>query len=102
MILEEEIWRLQEENEKKEETINELRVGEERRKALERELSLRQEEVTQLKKDQVLLEQKVQQLSGRKHSFLAFQMMLLFSIQRYSYQRTGGMTCITFWSFRTR
>lgn len=66
MILEEEIWRLQEENEKKEETIIELRMGEERRKVLERELTMREEEVTQLKKDRVLLEQKVQQLSGIK------------------------------------
>ncbi|TNN03421.1 hypothetical protein fugu_000450 [Takifugu bimaculatus] len=63
VILEEEIWRLQEENEKKEETIIELRMGEERRKVLERELNIREEEVTQLKKDRVLLEQKVQQLS---------------------------------------
>lgn len=68
MILEEEIWRLQEENEKKEETIIELRVGEERRKVLERELNIREEEVTQLKQDRVLLEQKVQQLSGIKQS----------------------------------
>eukprot|EP00066_Takifugu_rubripes_P024303 XP_011613569.1 PREDICTED: kinesin-like protein KIF20A isoform X1 [Takifugu rubripes] len=63
VILEEEIWRLQEENEKKEETIIELRMGEERIKVLERELNIREEEVTQLKKDRVLLEQKVQQLS---------------------------------------
>lgn len=71
MILEEEIWRLQEENEKKEETIIELRVGEERRQILERELNRRQEEVIHLKKDLVLLEQKVQQLSGIKQSFTA-------------------------------
>lgn len=68
MILEEEIWRLQEENEKKEVTIIELRMGEERRKGLERELNIREEEVTQLKQDRVLLEQKVQQLSGIKQS----------------------------------
>lgn len=70
-ILEEEIWRLQEENEKKEETITELRVGEERRKVLEREVNVHREEVTQLKKQQVVLEQKVQQLSGIKPSFVA-------------------------------
>lgn len=66
VILEEEIWRLQKDNENKEETIIELRVGEERRKILERELNTRQEEVIHLKKDLVLLEQKVQQLSGIK------------------------------------
>lgn len=71
MILEEEIWRLQEENEKKEETIIELRVGEERRQILERELNTRQEEVIHLKKELVLLEQKVQQLSGIKQSSTA-------------------------------
>lgn len=71
VILEEEIWRLQKENENKEETIIELRVGEERRKILERELNTRQEEVIHLKKDLVLLKQKVQQLSGIKQSFTA-------------------------------
>lgn len=69
MILEEEIWRLQEENEKKEETIIQLRMGEEKRKVLEWELNTRQEEVIHLKKDLVFLEQKVQQLSGIKQSF---------------------------------
>lgn len=71
VILEEEIWRLQEENEKKEEVIIELRVGEERRKVLEGELNMRQEEIIHLKKDLVLLEQKVQQFSGIKQSFTA-------------------------------
>lgn len=71
MILEDEIWRLQEENEKKEETIIELRVGAERTKILERELNTRQEEVLHLKKDLVVLEQKLQQLSGIKQSFRA-------------------------------
>lgn len=68
-ILEKEIWRLQEENEKKEKTIIELRVGEERRKTLERELNMHQEEVIHLRKNLVLLEQKLQQLSGIKQNF---------------------------------
>ncbi|XP_037610900.1 kinesin-like protein KIF20A isoform X1 [Sebastes umbrosus] len=91
-VLEEEIWRLQEENERKEETIAELREGEEersrreeeveerrrgleeelrrreeeveeRRSGLEEELRRREEEVEELKKEQVVLEQKVQELT---------------------------------------
>ncbi|XP_041829638.1 kinesin-like protein KIF20A isoform X2 [Melanotaenia boesemani] len=93
-VLEEEIWRLLEENDQKEETINELREREERRRRsleeelekektrleeklrkreeqlekeklrLEEELRRRGEEVEELKKEQEFLEQKVQMLSG--------------------------------------
>ncbi|XP_024151133.1 kinesin-like protein KIF20A isoform X2 [Oryzias melastigma] len=56
VLLEEEIWRLQEENEKKEKAIAELQKKEERRRSLE-------EEVKQLKEEQELLEQKVLMLS---------------------------------------
>ncbi|RVE59266.1 hypothetical protein OJAV_G00186890 [Oryzias javanicus] len=56
VLLEEEIWRLQEENEKKEKAIAELQKREERRRSLE-------EEVKQLKEEQELLEQKVLMLS---------------------------------------
>ncbi|XP_022599000.1 kinesin-like protein KIF20A [Seriola dumerili] len=67
VVLEEEIWRLQEENDKKEETILQLREREEQvekeRTRLEEELRRREEEVEELKKEQLLLEQKVQQLT---------------------------------------
>uniref|UniRef100_A0A3Q3JLE0 Kinesin motor domain-containing protein n=1 Tax=Monopterus albus TaxID=43700 RepID=A0A3Q3JLE0_MONAL len=77
MVLEEEIWRLQEENDKKEEMIRQLREREESwktleeelkereesRGALEEELKRRGEEVEKLKKEQVLLQQKVQALT---------------------------------------
>ena len=70
MVLEEEIWRLQEENDKKEQTIVELRESEERRRRpLEEELKRREEEVEELKKEQLLLEQKVQMLTGRSWAF---------------------------------
>ncbi|XP_047465927.1 kinesin-like protein KIF20A isoform X2 [Mugil cephalus] len=73
-VLEEEIWRLQEENDKKEETIAELREREERgrileeeleteRRRLEEELRRREEEVEELKKEQVSLEQRVKTLT---------------------------------------
>nr|XP_033472702.1 dynein regulatory complex protein 9-like [Epinephelus lanceolatus] len=62
-VLEEEIWRLQEENDKKEETILELREREGRRKGLEEELRRREEEVEELKKEQAVLEQKMQELT---------------------------------------
>lgn len=63
-VLEEEIWRLQEENDKKEETIAVLGQGEERRRALEEELRRHEEEVERLRLERGLLEQKVQQLMG--------------------------------------
>ncbi|XP_051275749.1 kinesin-like protein KIF20B isoform X2 [Dicentrarchus labrax] len=59
VVLEEEIWRLQEENDKKEETIAELREREERRRGQEEELRRLQEEVEELKKERVSLEQKL-------------------------------------------
>lgn len=62
VVLEEEIWRLHEENDKKQETIQQLR---ERTKRLEEELWEREQEVNDLKKEQVSLEQKVQNLTGR-------------------------------------
>ncbi|XP_069543838.1 kinesin-like protein KIF20B [Brachyistius frenatus] len=73
--LEEEIRRLQEENNQKEETISELRGREERRRRgqeeevqrekmrWEAELRRQKEEVEELKKEQVLLEQKLQKLT---------------------------------------
>lgn len=64
VLLEEEIWRLQEENEKKEKAIAELQKKEERRRSLE-------EEVKQLKEEQELLEQKVLMLSGRSHALIS-------------------------------
>ncbi|KAM6897547.1 kinesin-like protein KIF20B [Xenentodon cancila] len=70
VLLEEEIWRLQEENDQKEEVIKELRQREERHNGLEEELRRREEElrrreeeVGELKKEQLLLEQKVQTLT---------------------------------------
>ncbi|TMS22335.1 Kinesin-like protein KIF20B [Larimichthys crocea] len=64
-VLEEEIWRLQGENDKKEEAIVELREREERRRrGLEEELGRREEEVEELKKQKVLLEQKVEKLTA--------------------------------------
>lgn len=72
MVLEEEIWRLHEENDKKQETIQELMERtkglegvEEERSRLEEELRRRQEQVEELKKEQVFLEQKLQNLTGR-------------------------------------
>lgn len=80
VVLEEEIWRLHEENDKKEETIQQLMERtrgleeelrrrdeevEEERSRLEEDLRRRKEEVEELKKEQVLLEQKVQNLTGR-------------------------------------
>ncbi|XP_028264530.1 kinesin-like protein KIF20B isoform X2 [Parambassis ranga] len=78
VVLEEEIWRLQEENDKKEEAIAKLREGEERRRGrqeelekeetrLQEELRRREEEVERLKKEHVLLEQKVQKLTDLDH-----------------------------------
>ncbi|XP_034535111.1 kinesin-like protein KIF20A [Notolabrus celidotus] len=63
VVLEDEIWRLQEESDKKDVTIEELREREERRRGLEEELRRREEEVEELKKEQALLEQKVLQLT---------------------------------------
>lgn len=76
VVLEEEIWRLQEENDKKEEAIIELRERAERRRAweeelqqekarLEEELGRRVVEVEGLKGEQALLEEQVQKLTGR-------------------------------------
>ncbi|XP_011471786.1 kinesin-like protein KIF20B isoform X2 [Oryzias latipes] len=62
-LLEEEIWRLQEENENKEKAIAELQNREERRRSLEEEVRRRNEEVKQLKEEQELLEQKVLMLT---------------------------------------
>lgn len=64
MVLEEEIWRLQEENDRKEETIHQLRDRELRRAVLEEELKKREEEVQHMKTEQVLLEQQVKKLTG--------------------------------------
>ncbi|KAF7649825.1 hypothetical protein LDENG_00135440 [Lucifuga dentata] len=85
VVLEEEIWRLQEENDKKEETIFQLRAKEEevekektrleeelrtKEEALEEERTRleedlrRREEVEELKKEQVLLQQKVEKLTA--------------------------------------
>ncbi|TKS89300.1 Kinesin-like protein KIF20B [Collichthys lucidus] len=64
-VLEEEIWRLQGENDKKEEAIVELREREQRRRrGLEEELGRREEEVEELKKQKVLLEQEVEKLTA--------------------------------------
>uniref|UniRef100_A0A8C7XMG4 Kinesin motor domain-containing protein n=1 Tax=Oryzias sinensis TaxID=183150 RepID=A0A8C7XMG4_9TELE len=63
VLLEEEIWRLQEENENKEKAIAELQKREERRRSLEEEVRRRNEEVKQLKEEQELLEQKVLMLT---------------------------------------
>ncbi|XP_059180022.1 kinesin-like protein KIF20B [Centropristis striata] len=63
-VLEEEIWRLQEENDRKEETIAELREREEERSGLQEELRRREEQVEELKKEQVELQQKVQELTA--------------------------------------
>ncbi|KAF3703990.1 Kinesin-like protein KIF20B [Channa argus] len=78
MVLEEEIWRLHEENDKKEESIQQLmesrrELEEELRKReaeveeessrLRDELRTQEEEVEELKKERVLLEQKVQMLT---------------------------------------
>ncbi|XP_026206490.1 kinesin-like protein KIF20A [Anabas testudineus] len=74
VVLEEEIWRLHEENDKKEETIQELMERtkglegvEEERSRLEEELRRRQEQVEELKKEQVFLEQKLQNLTDLDH-----------------------------------
>ncbi|MEQ2221823.1 hypothetical protein ILYODFUR_019551, partial [Ilyodon furcidens] len=56
VVLEEEIWRLQEVNNKKEETICELREREQLRRELE-------EEAEELKRKNVVLEQKIQELT---------------------------------------
>ncbi|XP_070846015.1 kinesin-like protein KIF20A [Chaetodon trifascialis] len=64
VVLEEEIWRLQEENDKNEETIAELREREERRRGLEEALRRREQEVQELKKEQALLEQKLEDATG--------------------------------------
>ncbi|XP_047232878.1 kinesin-like protein KIF20A isoform X2 [Girardinichthys multiradiatus] len=56
VVLEEEIWRLQEVNNKKEETICELREREQLRRELE-------EEAEELKRKNLVLEQKVQELT---------------------------------------
>lgn len=65
-IVEEEIWRLHDESEKKDAVIAELREAGERSRFLEEELRRREEEVEQLNKDRVSLEEKVQELTGRK------------------------------------
>lgn len=72
-ILEEEIWRLHDECEKKDAVIAELREAGERSRFLEEELRRREEEVEQLNKDRVSLEQKVQELTGRKEPGVALR-----------------------------
>lgn len=63
VVLEEEIWRLQEENDRKDEAIVELRGREEEllqeKARLEEELRSRVAEVEGLKKEQVLLEEQL-------------------------------------------
>ncbi|XP_075891258.1 kinesin-like protein KIF20B isoform X2 [Nelusetta ayraudi] len=63
-IVEEEIWRLHDESEKKDAVIAELREAGERSRFLEEELRRREEEVEQLNKDRVSLEEKVQELTA--------------------------------------
>lgn len=65
-MLDEKISRLQEESDKKDTIIAELRAVGERSRSVEEELRRREEEVEQLKKDLATLEQKVQELTGRK------------------------------------
>lgn len=64
VVLEDEIWRLQEENDKKDETISELRDRDQLRSGLEEELRTRQGEVEELKNNNLTLEQKIQELTG--------------------------------------
>lgn len=63
VVLEEEIWRLQEENDRKNEATVELRGREEElqqeKARLEEELRSRVAEVEELKKEQVLLEEQL-------------------------------------------
>ncbi|KAM8837104.1 uncharacterized protein AB9W97_002464 isoform 2-T3 [Spinachia spinachia] len=66
-VLEDEIWRLQEDNDQKEETIKQLRGREEELRRKGEELRRLEEELRgrgdELKKEQAVLEQKVQQLT---------------------------------------
>ncbi|XP_068161371.1 kinesin-like protein KIF20B [Antennarius striatus] len=63
VVLEEEIWRLQEENDRKQEVITQLRDREESSRGLEAELRRQEEEVGRLKEEQLLLEQRLETLT---------------------------------------
>ncbi|XP_056153587.1 kinesin-like protein KIF20B [Lampris incognitus] len=81
VILEEEIWRLQEENDRKEESLSQLRGEKEESTRLEEELRRRDEEVEELKKEKVSLERKIEGLTARNEQQCSDCMALVSSLE---------------------